>query len=157
MESVDFKALIPELAEWEAHNHSPFSPNDWISCVGNFEHAIGYVSIFWPEMYEYDGCVFVSSLPEEENYRAWLSQTEGEKRSVEAVLNHLHIIDLFQVGQLSPTEAQIKYVGSKLKEMWQAKAFQQFPEREIIVEFYEGGPDDLVEYQITLFQKWRKS
>jgi hypothetical protein len=157
MEPINTKELIPELADWEAHNKCQFEPEDWISCVGNYEHAIGYLSIFWPEMYEYDGCIFVSSLPEKEHYESWLSQTDGNKKSVEAVLNHVHITDLFQVGQLSPTEVQIKYIGSKLREMWHAKAKQQFPNNDIQVGFYEGTSDELREYQVTLFQKWSKS
>jgi len=154
MEHFNYKELIPELAEWEAQNNSQFEISDWISCVGDYEHAIGYMSIFWPNMYEYDGCVFIRSLPEKEHYETWLNQTKGNKKSVEAVLNHVHIIDLFQVGHLSPTEEQLKYIGYKLKEMWQAKSMQQFPDKEILVEFYEGNSEDLDEYQVTLFQKW---
>ncbi len=157
MKNVDYIKLIPELKEWEEHNGHPFTPDEWINCIGNYEHAIGYSELFWPEFFEYDGCIFVSSLPDLENYESWLKETNGNKQSVEAVLNHIHITDLFQVGQLSPSEAQIKHLGSKLKEMWLAKAKADFPNKNISVEFYEGDSSDLVEYQITLFQNEKKS
>ncbi len=157
MESLDYKQLIPELKEWEEHNGRPFNPDDWIGCVGNYDHAIGYITIFWPEFYEYDGCIFVGNIPDEKNYVSWLKATKGDKKSVEAVINHVHITDLFQVDQLNPTELQIKFIGSKLQDMWLAKAKKEFPSRNISVEFYEGDENDLVEYQVTLFQNEHKS
>ncbi|MCG8096644.1 MAG: hypothetical protein JAZ17_23985 [Candidatus Thiodiazotropha endolucinida] len=96
-------------------------------------------------------------MPDKDNYQSWLKETKNDKKSVEAVLNHVHIIDLFQVGQLQPTKMQIEYIGRKLKEMWLAKAKAVFPERSISVEFYEGNESDLVEYQVTLFQNEHKS
>ena len=157
MKNTDYIELIPELKEWEEHNGHPFTPDEWISCVGDYEHAIGYAELFWPEFHEYDGCVFVGSIPDIENYENWLKQTKGNKQSVEAVINHVHITDLFQAEQLSPSEAQIKYLGNKLKEMWLTKAKAEFPSKDISVEFNEGDENDLVEYQITLYQNDKKS
>ncbi len=153
MDKTDYKELIPELIEWEEHNGHPFEPDEWISGVGNYEHAIGYLKVFWPDFYEYDGCIFVNTLPDTENYDSWLKETKGNKSSVEALLNHAHIVDLFQLGQQLPTQAQIIYLGNKMKEMWLSKAILEFPGKEILVEFYEGDANDLVEYQVTLYQK----
>ena len=43
---MDYHDLIPEIREWEKRNKRAFDPADWIECVGNFEHAIGYAWLF---------------------------------------------------------------------------------------------------------------
>ncbi len=157
MDKPNYNKLIPELAEWQEVNGADFSADDWICGIGRFDHAIGYLTVFWPSLYEHDGCIFVGGKPDEENYQSWLKSTEGNKKSVEAVLNHVHIIDLFQGNDTPPTEEQIIYIGNVLKDIWSYKAKVEFPERDISIEFYEGTKDDLVEYQVTLFQNEFKS
>jgi hypothetical protein len=153
MKNVDQTELVPELITWKEHNGEDFDLEAWISCVGDFEHAIGYLEVFWPNFYEMHGCIFVGSIPDEENYQSWVGGTDGDKSKIESVLNHVHIMDLFQVGgSLSPTKKQIIYLGNKIKEMWYVKCSAQFPGRSICVDFYTGDDNDLLEYQVTLYQ-----
>ena len=154
MNQDDLKQLVPQIRDWERDSNSEMTVHDWLSCVGSYDHAIGYIQLFWPDLIEHDGCIFVGSKPEEENYRSWLVSTKGNRKSVEAMINHVHIEDLFQVGQLEPTESQVRYIGTKLREMWLAKARKQYPERNIVVEFYHGSEEDLRAYEVTLFQAW---
>jgi hypothetical protein len=35
----------------------------------------------------------------ERNYQSWLAKTNGDKKRVEAVMNHQHILDIFSRSQ----------------------------------------------------------
>ena len=150
METSKYYDLIPELKEWGDVNGHPYEPEDWLCGIGTFEHAIAYSTIFWPEFVEYDGCIIVGGAPDPDNYQSWLRSTNGEKHRVEAVLNHLHLVDLFSVAKA--TSQQLEYLGSKIQRKWLLKAQAEFPSRNIVVDFYRGNEEDLVEYQVTLFQ-----
>ncbi len=152
MKKTDYTQLIPELKKWTEYNERIFRPDEWMSCIGNYGHAIGYLAIFWPDFYEYEGCVFVGSQPSKSHYKLWLEETKGDKQAVEAMLNHIHISDLFQAMDLSASTEQIKYLGNKMQEMWLSKAKIEFPQKEIVVEFDEGSMADLADAQVTLFQ-----
>lgn len=152
MKKPDYKKLIPELKKWEEYNTGDFGPDEWISCIGNHGHAIGYLAIFWPDFHEYERCIFVGSQPSKSHYKSWIEEAKGDKQAVEAILNHVHISDLFQAMDLSVSTEQIRYLGNKMQEMWLAKVKMEFPEKEIVVEFDEGNIADLADAQVTLFQ-----
>ena len=44
---TDFHKLIPELKDW--NNGDGIDVQSWIECVGSFQKAIGYSTMFWPE------------------------------------------------------------------------------------------------------------
>src|SRR6266496_1283812 len=147
--SKTFADLIPELKLW---NHGQGIDIDaWIACIGNFEQAIGYSRLFWPDFVEHDGCVLAAGFSEE-SYRGFMAQTGGNKRAVESVMNHRHIVDLFGDPKLRPTREQVVYLGRILKDLWSAKLRRDFPTRSITVSFREGEYEDLTDYEITFFQ-----
>jgi len=151
---ADFPSgLIPELALW--NEGRGIDVDSWIGCVGNYEHAIGYGRLFWPKFREHDGGVFFDYRFKVENYDAFMKQTAGDRRSVEAVMNHHHILDLFGDPELAPTRAQIKYLGRLLREMWAAKLERDFPGRQIVVAFDDADKDDDLDYEVTFFQATR--
>ena len=86
----------------------------------------------------------------EAGYRGFMQQTGGDKRAVEAVLNHRHILDLFSGSQ--PTREQVVYLGRLLQEVWAAKLARDFPDRRIVVSFPEEGCESLLDYEVTFYQ-----
>jgi hypothetical protein len=84
--------LIPELRQW--NDGDGISLTTWANAVGRYDYAIAYVSVFWPDFVVHDDCVFRLD-PGSENYAAWLSTLEGDRSRVEAMINHLHIMDMF--------------------------------------------------------------
>ena len=95
--------------------------------------------------------MFIGSAPDADNYASWFKSTAGEKHRIEAVLNHVHLVDLF--ANDTATLEQLVHLGERVSQMWQAKAESEFPERVFVAEFYRGDKDNLVDYQVTLFQK----
>lgn len=144
-----FSDLIPELSQW--NEGRGIDVDGWICGVGSFEHLIGYIELLWPTFVEHDDCVFLQGFSEEA-YRGFMGQTGGNRRAVEAVMNHVHITDLFGNPALVPTRPQILHIGRKLKDIWACKLRRDFPGRSFAVSFPEEPEDDLLDYQVTFFQ-----
>ena len=155
-QNADFSELIPELKNWN-RGGKRIDLETWIGCEGDHKHLIGYARILWPDFVEHDGCIFLGASlddADEANYQAWLAQTKGDKKRVEAVMNHQHIVDLFSRSHHEPpTREVIVYIGRVMKDILQAKLNRDFPDRKVTVVFAEDGVDDLVDYQITFFQE----
>lgn len=150
MKNVDFNELIPEL---KRGNHGKgIDIRSWLYNVASYELAAAFGWLFWPEFTIHDDCVFFANFSEE-GYQSFMESTGGNKESVESVMNHLHIWDLFHLGPEDPSDDLIRYFGRLLEEMWSCKLARDFPERQIVVSFWEGEDNDLVDPQITFFQK----
>jgi hypothetical protein len=150
LSSIDFSKLIPELGQW--NNGDGISVEAWINCMGSFELAIGFSVLFWPYFVEHEGCVFFGGFSEE-SYRGFMQACGGDRRRVEAVMNHRHLSDLFCKPEDSATEQQLLYLGRVLKDIWQTKLTRDFPERKFVVSFEEGPREDPIEYEITFRQE----
>jgi hypothetical protein len=77
---------------------------------------------------------------------------EGDKSRVEAVINHLHIMDMFQ-NDAAPSEEVVIHIAGVLKDMWSCKLQRDFPERHFQVDVYDGTSESLLDYEITFFQR----
>jgi hypothetical protein len=106
LSDVPMADLVPETRDWnDGHG---IDLEAWIGCIGSIEHAIAYGELFWPEFVELDGCVFFAGVTEK-GYSEFMQQTGGDKRAVETVLNHRHILDLFSGSR--PSCKQVVYLG----------------------------------------------
>ena len=114
----DVTNLIPELSSW--NDGAGISISSWIGCVGRFDHAVGYASIFWPDFVFYDGCILLRT-PSAENFQNWMQTLNGDRAELEGMLNHRHITDLFFQSEFKPTKEIVLHLGRLLKEMWTAK------------------------------------
>ena len=149
LSTVDLALLMPESLTWDQGR--PIDPVLWIGLVGRYDHLIAYAELLWPDFVEYDGCILRAGFSEEA-YGGFMEQTSGDKRAVEAVLNHVHIIDLIPGAYDSgPTEEQAVYLGRLMKEMWEAKLAKEFPSREFVVVFADRG-EALEDLEVTFRQ-----
>ena len=143
--------LMPEAQEYEWI--SDLDALGWLYHVGSLGHAIAYADLFWPSFLAHDGCIFLSHRFEKANYDSWLATTKGNRRAVETVINHVHILDLFMQRDPEPVREQVVYLGRLLREMWHAKLARDFPGQSIVVSFPEEAGDDLLGYEITCFHE----
>lgn len=149
MTNVDYAELIPELPTW---NHGAgIDPESWIGCMGNFELATGYSLIFWPCLIEFDGYVLRSSGFDEGNLRAWERSTNNNRQAIEAVINHVHVLDIHSHGTPA-TEAQLRHLGRVLRDILKAKLKTDFPDRSFEVVFNDEPKLDLIDYEVTFWQ-----
>jgi hypothetical protein len=149
--SIDFMDLIPELKNWKVGG-AVAGPDEWIRAIGTFEHLVAYSRILWPDFVEHDDCLFFAGF-NTDNYKGFMTQMNGDKTSVEAVMNHRHVSDLFCNANPKPARPVIQYVGRLLRDAWQAKLDREFPDRRILVTFPEDDWEDLLQYEVTFFQE----
>jgi hypothetical protein len=142
--------LIPEARAFQWVED--LTPCGWLANVGSLGQAIAYGELFWPSFVEHDGCILFASRFNRDNFQSWVAATGGDRRAIEGVINHTHILDLFVQHASHPTREQVVWLGRLLKEMWQAKVDRDFPGRGVVVSFPENAGDDLLGYEITVFQ-----
>jgi hypothetical protein len=149
MNNADWDALIPDLKRWNGGDG--IDPEGWIACEGNFQLASAYSLIFWPTFTEHRGMVFRGEV-EPEHIESWLKRC-GDKRSVEATVNHLHLADLHHPQCADVSVERLIYLGNVLQEIYTVKLAAQFPDRKFVVEFYEPPDKELREYQLLFYQQ----
>ncbi|HEY1189510.1 MAG TPA: hypothetical protein VGE74_17830 [Gemmata sp.] len=142
--------LIPEARAFEWVDD--LTPVGWLAHVGSFGQAIAFAELFWPEFVEHEGCVLLARRFDPVSFRQWIEATGGDRRAVEAVLNHTHILDLFVHREPEPTREQVVHLGRVLRAMWGAKLRTEFPGRALVVSFSDEELPDLLDYEITVFQ-----
>lgn len=143
----DFNRLIPEMKDW--NNGKGIDIDSWIQCMANHKILVGCARILWPEFVERDGCILLAG--HEPNYRAYLNQVQGDKKTAEATANHIHVLHLFSTEV--PARELVLFVGRLLKEIWQVKLERDFPGRKITVCFPEEDDLELTDYELTFFQE----
>lgn len=140
--------LIPELASW--NNGAGISLKEWISAVGRFDHALGYATIFWPKFFRCDSCI-LRVIPDDAVFQQWMKSMAGDCARVEAMLNHLHLIDLFTGLDYPPSGPLLLRLGQILKEMWSCKLAQDFPDKFFEIHLTSGG-EEMTNLELTFFQ-----
>lgn len=123
-----------------------------VAGLGNCLLAVAYANEFWPEFEVNRDYILRAGCPDD-RINAFERQPNATPKSVEWVLNHLHLADIQAHGCEDCTKDKLIYLGNLLKEIYQVKLAWQFPDRPCIVEFYQPeDPDDLIEYQISFWQ-----
>jgi len=147
--NVDFNTLIPEMKDW--NNGKGIDIDSWVACMANHKILVGCSRILWPSFVEHEGCILLGDSVDEANYRAFLKSSGGNRKTVEATMNHQHVLHLFATEL--PTRELVLYVGRLMKEIWEMKLAHDFPGRKIRVLFPEEDDLELIDYEITFFQE----
>ncbi len=144
-------SMKAELLAW--NNSDGIDLESWVGCQGSFSLAVGYASVFWPEFVEFEGYILREGFSET-SLRGFEKQEGASRKSVEWLMNHLHIADVQYYGCKDASKDKIFLLGNVLKEIYQAKLQWQFPDSPCVVEFHiPEDPQDLMEYQISFWQK----
>ena len=143
----DFAALIPELPNW--NDGAGIEPQAWIECVGNYELVTGYSLIFWPRFVQFEGYVLRHGFSVQ-SLRGFEEATKGNRSAIERVMNQVPVASIH--CHVEPTEAQLRYLGRTLKQIWEVKLRDDFPNLRFRVEFNDepGFIED--EYEVTFWQ-----
>lgn len=147
---TDFNILIPELSRW--NNGAGIDVDGWICGSGTFQLAVGYSRIFWPKFIEFEGLILREGSFSAETVRGFTEQTKGDKPSVEAVINHIHI-ETIHGGADDVSRERLVFLGNLLKDIYSVKLAHDFPSRVFEVLFDDSFKEYLIDYQLTFFQK----
>jgi hypothetical protein len=147
-------SMRDELQSW--NSGSGIDLETWIECSGSFTLAVGYAAIFCPEFVEFEDYILRCRdiTPHViQAIRGFESRNGTTPRSVEWVLNHLHIADIHHNGCSDLSADKLIFIGNMLKKIYEARLAFLFPQKPCIVEFYT--PDDqnnLDDYQLSFWQ-----
>jgi len=144
------ESMRAELAAW--NNGGGIDLESWVGCEDNFRLAIGYAAIFWPAFVEFDRYLLRAGFSVEA-LRGFEAEPDIDRRSVETVMNHLHIADIQYCGapDLTPDKALLLCVI--LKEIYEAKLQWQFPSRPCRVSIHvPEDPSATSEYEVSFWQ-----
>jgi hypothetical protein len=146
---TDFNELIPEMRDW--NNGAGIHVEAWVGCQGSFRLAVGYSSIFWPRFVEFERYVLREGFSVE-SLRGFERQCGGDRRQIEAVMNHLHIADIHHHGCEDITRERVVYLGRVLSEIYRAKLAWQFPSKRFEVHFDDSQAEHFTDYELTFVQ-----
>lgn len=144
----DNSNLLPELADWNAG--AGITLESWISGVGRFDHALGYAAIFWPSFVQYERCIF-RARPDHAVFQEWMKSAGGDCAKVEAMMNHVHLADMFIGSDYQPSKALLVRLGQIMEEMWSCKLAQDFPDKRFETRF-ESDAENLTDLELTFYQ-----
>ena len=147
--SPDFAALIPERSRW--NDGAGIDVESWLESRGDFALALAFTTLFWPRFTEFDGCVLFAEF-NLQSFSGFMEHVRGDRRAVEAVMNHRHLVDLFTNGIATASPEQLEYLGLVLTDIWRTKLARDFPNRKFDVHFDRGTPANLLDYIITFHQ-----
>ena len=145
------QSMTAELQAWNSGKGVDL--NSWVGCEGNFALAVGYSTLFWPRLVEFEGYILHAGFSVDA-LRGFEASSNGNRSSIEAVMNHRHIADMQHVGCADISFDKIKLLGGVLREMYEAKLAWQFPNKPCEVRlFLEGETDVRWAHEVTFWQK----
>lgn len=109
------KAMEAELQRW--NGGEGVSVEAWVGCVGNFNLAIGYSTVFWPRFELIEGYILTEGWTAE-FLQSIKNRPDSSPRAVEWMINHRHILDIHAGGDVAPTVEHIVRLGTVLKEIY---------------------------------------
>jgi hypothetical protein len=145
------QSMQDQLAAW--NDGAGIDLESWVGCEGRFALAVGYATVFWPTFVEFEGYILRKGFSESA-LRGFEGQDGSTRKSVEWVMNHLHLEDIQHLGCPDITQDKLIVLGKVLKEIYQVKLQWQFPDRPCVVELsVPDNTSDLSRYQLSFWQK----
>jgi hypothetical protein len=145
------ESMKAQLGAW--NNGKGIDLVSWVGCKGSFSLAVGYAAIFWPGIVRHEGYILREGFSKEA-LKGFEVQNKGNRQAVEVVMNHLHIADIQHVGCEDLTKDKIILLGNILKDIYEVKLKQQFPDSLCTVSFHvPEDTEDLMAYEISFWQK----
>src|SRR4051794_41899065 len=120
---------LPQVQAWSAGSQD-FSPSGFMMANVTVSEAAVLSTIFWPDFVEFQGCVFLDFKFDEKGVNNWLDQLKGGLRGVEAVVNQVHLWDVF--APPSPEEYEVvSQLAGRVWDMWRGGARPPVPGPEV--------------------------
>jgi hypothetical protein len=121
---------LTDMDYWSDHMNA--SLVDYVHARLNPEMLLGFMQLLWPEVIEVHGRIFWAHGYSDQSLERW-KKTEtfrqGGMPAVQAVMNHVHVEDLFYTvsGGMSPDN--LCFVASVLGAAWKGRLETEFPDR----------------------------
>jgi hypothetical protein len=119
---------LPELAEWaSASQNKKFDAKSFILNNLTVAEGVALSMIMWPEFIAYRDGVFLGYAFDPRTADEWFVRLDT-LAAVEAVVNHVHVRDMFPISTDSEEEAAV-FFADVLAKSWRASLALRFPGR----------------------------
>lgn len=88
--------------------------------------------IFFPDFIEVNDCIFLSDRYVESNFDSWMEKLKN-KSSVESIINHVNIYDLFSGSDHNVSDSIFIQIANVLKISWELSLSRGFLDKSFIV------------------------
>ena len=103
----------------------PLTGVDFITQHVSALHAFAVVDLLFPQFVEVDGYVFLADKFDSDRFAEWCEYCSGDMRRVQAVINHLHLWDVFSSEQMS--EDSLTALAAWIGMCWTIAAEATYP------------------------------
>ena len=111
--------------------------------------ALAIARLVWPTFIDVEGCVVLKEHYDQGSFEEWWESTGGDRQAVEAVINHVHLWDVFH-GAEDADGGELDQLADLLVGTWETALGSQFPERRFDVRRDDHyGPGITATTQIT--------
>lgn len=153
-------SIMPLYSRWQMENQHA---GVWTYLYVRADHdlAAAFSALFWPQFVEVEGHVFLREQYVPERFEQWKREMP-DRRTLESLVNHVHIAALFKdvdtsgqgllhegVGDVDLVPLY-EYLASVLMIFWRRALEAEFPGRQF--EFYSENPEG-IDPTITFYQK----
>lgn len=133
---------LPEAKQWrDEFSHTP-GLLDFISQRVSLTVALAVGNVLLTRYIEVRGCLLAQDRFEADSFEEWWDNLNGDIPSIEEVVNHVHLWDLF------PADAEDERMDDAVKEMaaliayaWRCSLAMEFPDRRFDVIMSDGHDD----------------
>ncbi|WP_395502335.1 hypothetical protein [Ectopseudomonas mendocina] len=105
------------------------------------EDALIFSKLLFPDFVEVDGCVVLKSKFDMNNFLIWMAKMDGVTSSVERILNHTHMYDIFGGCEDDVSDLIFEQLGRVIAFSWGQALKKNFPEKIFCVDFSFSDTD----------------
>lgn len=131
---------LREFREWRSSFEPEPDAHAYLSQHLDISSAVLFARLLSPELVLVRGCVILKDSYSPENFEHWWQTEGGDTVRIEAVINHLHLWDLFEPNG-DEDERALESLAGFIATSWRRHASGAFPDREFRVEVTDDyGP-----------------
>lgn len=137
---------IEAFQTWKSRRPASTSLWDYVSAEVSILASAALCSVLWPTFCEVGDCILLADNASRTDVEKWIREHHDHSK-VEAIVNHVHLYDLFDAGSSDETLNEdrtletLDMVGRVMQKMWKAALQDAFPQLRFAVE-YSNHPDD---------------
>jgi hypothetical protein len=147
----DLPIDVSDMKDYLAwHEVNPgFDPRAYVYHVSQYDLLMCTMVMLRPTFVLHGECVFFSWKFSVDVYDAWYQRLNGDRASIERVMNHSHICSLFPC-LTGHNETNIRFVAEAIRAIWEDASNRELSERRVVVALEAAGPP--ADWNITLYQ-----
>lgn len=133
---------LPDAAAWRSGFGGSVGLFDFVARHVSLTAALAFGEVLWPAFVVERGCVLLKERYEPSALDQWWAQLAGDVAALEAVVNHVHVWDLFDQDAVDGLEGACSEMAELIAATWRCALAEAFPDRSfsVVVDNDDYGP-----------------